>query len=206
MPDDNHPGGHLYEHLRGNKYIAKDNSVSLSRCVIVNCYHHPFCRIVWFRRGMLISDPLPSYHLPCRTCKIGNNTLIGSHTVISANASIHASVIGQRCTIGPGAVLRDAYIFDDTHVGAGAVVEGSIIGARVTLGDGARVPRGCLIADGVAIGANAKLRKFERVSKKREERSQNEGDGSDGDDEESDSELEEVEARTRPSLASCRCV
>ena len=31
VPDDNHPGGHSYEHLRGNKYIAKDNSVSLSR-------------------------------------------------------------------------------------------------------------------------------------------------------------------------------
>nr|VWO98676.1 Ribosomal RNA small subunit methyltransferase B (EC (16S rRNA m5C967 methyltransferase) (rRNA (cytosine-C(5)-)-methyltransferase RsmB) [Ganoderma boninense] len=168
VPDDNHPGGHLYEHLRGNKYIAKDNSVSLSR-----------------------------------TCKIGNNTLIGSHTVISANASVHASVIGQRCTIGPGAVLRDAYIFDDTHVGAGAVVEGSIIGARVTLGDGARVPRGCLIADGVAIGANAKLRKFERVSKRREVRPSREEDGSDGDDEESDSELEEVEARTRLSWPSC---
>ena len=31
VPDDTHPGGHSYEHLRGNKYIAKDNSVSLSR-------------------------------------------------------------------------------------------------------------------------------------------------------------------------------
>jgi translation initiation factor eIF-2B subunit epsilon len=31
VPDDNHPGGHSYEHLRGNKYIAKDNSVILSR-------------------------------------------------------------------------------------------------------------------------------------------------------------------------------
>ena len=35
VPDDNHPGGHLYEHLRGNKYIAKDNSVSLSRYVVI---------------------------------------------------------------------------------------------------------------------------------------------------------------------------
>jgi translation initiation factor eIF-2B subunit epsilon len=30
-PDNNHPGGHAYEHLRGNKYIAKDNSVVLAR-------------------------------------------------------------------------------------------------------------------------------------------------------------------------------
>ncbi|KAI0807445.1 nucleotide-diphospho-sugar transferase [Fomes fomentarius] len=161
VPDDNHPGGHSYEHLRGNKYIAKDNSVVLSR-----------------------------------TCKIGNNTLIGSHTSISENASIHASVIGKRCTIGRGAVLRDAYIFDDTHVGAGCLVEGSIVGARVRLGDGVRVPTGCVIADGVVIGEGAKLRKFERISKKREARVNVEDDGSDGDDEEDeDSELEEVEAQ-----------
>lgn len=139
---------------------------------------------------VLISHhPLPSP----RTCKIGNNTLIGSHTSISENASIHASVIGKRCKIGRGAVLRDAYIFDDTHVAAGCVVEGSIVGARVRLGDGVRVPTGCVIADGVVIGEGAKLRKFERISKKREARAIVEDDGSDGDDE--DSELEEVEAR-----------
>ncbi|KAI8998514.1 nucleotide-diphospho-sugar transferase [Trametes punicea] len=158
VPDDNHPGGHAYEHLRGNKYIAKDNSVVLSR-----------------------------------TCKIGNNTLIGSHTTIEANASVHASVIGQRCRIGSGAVLRNAYIFDDTNVGAGCVVEGSIIGARVRLGDRVRVPEGCLIADGVIIGEGAKLRKYERVSRKRE--AAKAGDGNDEDDEEEeDSDLEEVEA------------
>ncbi|KAI0709378.1 nucleotide-diphospho-sugar transferase [Earliella scabrosa] len=162
VPDDNHPGGHSYEHLRGNKYIAKDNSVVLSR-----------------------------------TCKIGNNTLIGSHTTISDNASIHASVIGKRCTIGRGAILRDAYIFDDTHIGAGCVVEGSIVGAGVKLGDGVRVPTGCLIADGVVIGEGARLRKFERVSRKREAQPTAEDDGSEGDDEDEedeDSELEEVEA------------
>jgi translation initiation factor eIF-2B subunit epsilon len=31
VPDDNHPGGHLYQHTRGNKYIASDNSVTLAR-------------------------------------------------------------------------------------------------------------------------------------------------------------------------------
>lgn len=34
VPDDNHPAGHSYEHTRGNKYIAKDNSVVLARSVI----------------------------------------------------------------------------------------------------------------------------------------------------------------------------
>jgi hypothetical protein len=34
VPDDNHPGGHHYEHQRGNKYIAT-GKVALSRCVLI---------------------------------------------------------------------------------------------------------------------------------------------------------------------------
>lgn len=33
VPDDNHPAGHSYEHRRGNKYIAADGLVTLSRWV-----------------------------------------------------------------------------------------------------------------------------------------------------------------------------
>ena len=33
VPDDNHPGGHIYEHTRGNRYIARDNTVVLARYV-----------------------------------------------------------------------------------------------------------------------------------------------------------------------------
>ena len=38
VPDDNHPGGHFYEHLRGNKYIAKDNTVVLSRYIYMRLF------------------------------------------------------------------------------------------------------------------------------------------------------------------------
>ncbi len=58
------------------------------------------------------------------------------------------------------------------------------------------MPNGCIIADGVVIGEGARLRNFERVSKKRGASSKAVGDGSDGDDEDDeDSELEEIEAR-----------
>lgn len=33
VPDDNYPSGQAYDHLRGNKYVPKDNSVVLSRSV-----------------------------------------------------------------------------------------------------------------------------------------------------------------------------
>lgn len=31
VPDDNHPSGHVYQHRRGNRYVPRDNSVTLAR-------------------------------------------------------------------------------------------------------------------------------------------------------------------------------
>lgn len=172
VPDDNHPGGHAYEHLRGNRYIAKDNTVVLSR-----------------------------------TCKVGNNTLIGSSTQVFDNAQIISSVIGQRCRIGPGTIISNSYVFDGTTIGANCVIENSIIGSKVNIKDKSRVERGCLISDGVILGPEAKLRPFERVSKRRDTEGSNDGDeeeeeesededeedGEDGDDDEEDGDEEEDE-------------
>ncbi|KAG1891245.1 nucleotide-diphospho-sugar transferase [Suillus subluteus] len=162
VPDDNHPGGHSYEHLRGNKYIAKDNSVILSR-----------------------------------TCKIGNNTLIGSKSQIADNAQVIASVLGQRL------VVRNSYLFDGAVVGPNCVVEHSIIGSGVHIKEHTRVERGCLIADGVVVGPQAKLAPFSRLSKRRQdsdeedeefEDAEEECQEDDDDEDEVDSELEDVEA------------
>ncbi|OAX43545.1 nucleotide-diphospho-sugar transferase [Rhizopogon vinicolor AM-OR11-026] len=184
VPDDNHPGGHSYEHLRGNKYIAKDNSVILSR-----------------------------------TCKIGNNTLIGSKSQIADNAQVTASVLGQRCTVGAGSIVRNSYLFDGVVIGPNCVVEHSIIGSGVQIKERTRVERGCLIADGVVVGPHARLAPFSRLSKRRsdgdeddededddqeqadeedeedeEDNESDDGDDEDEDEDEVDSELEEVEA------------
>ncbi|KAG1782724.1 nucleotide-diphospho-sugar transferase [Suillus placidus] len=181
VPDDNHPGGHSYEHLRGNKYIAKDNSVILSR-----------------------------------TCKIGNNTLIGSKSQIADNAQVTASVLGQRCIVGAGSIVRNSYLFDGAVIGPNCVVEHSIIGSGVHIKESTRVERGCLIADGVVVGPQAKLVPFSRLSKRREDSDEedeefedaeehceaeddDDDEGEDADDEdEVDSELEDVEANQDP--------
>lgn len=126
-----------------------------------------------------------------RTAKVGPNTLIGAHTSIADGANISGSVIGQRCKIGPGAVLKGAYIFDDTEIGAGALVENSIVGSGVWIGESSIVRTGCLIADGVVLGKNARLVRFDRVSRRRDL-----VDGESTDGEEDEEEWEMVEART----------
>ncbi|KII88609.1 hypothetical protein PLICRDRAFT_689604 [Plicaturopsis crispa FD-325 SS-3] len=156
VPDDNHPGGHAYEHNRGNRYIAKDNTVVLSR-----------------------------------TCKIGNNTLIGSSTQVFDGVQVIASVIGQRCTIGAGSVIRNSYIFDDTTIGPNCFISNSIVGANVHIKEDSRVESGCLVGDDVVVGPHARLAPFERVSKTREKRESAADD--DGEESDEDSELEDAE-------------
>ncbi|KAG2367497.1 nucleotide-diphospho-sugar transferase [Suillus spraguei] len=170
VPDDNHPGGHSYEHLRGNKYIAKDNSVILSR-----------------------------------TCKIGNNTLIGSKSQIADNAQVTASVLGQRCIVGAGSVVRNSYLFDGAVIGPNCVVEHSIIGSGVHIKERTRVERGCLIADGVVVGPQATLAPFSRLSKRRQDSDEDDEEFEDAEEQHEeedevkvDSELEDVEANQDP--------
>ena len=185
VPDDNHPGGHIYEHTRGNRYIAKDTSVILARSV------DQFNKFY-------IKNKLTNYTY-ARTCNIGTNTLIGSSTQVAENVQIIASVIGQNCTIGAGSIIKNSYIFENTIIGARCVVERSIISAGVVVKDGSHVPLGCLIAEGVVIGPDAMLDPYERLSVKRNEiiGAGGNGDGiddNDDDDDDDDSDIEEVEA------------
>ena len=133
-----------------------------------------------------------------RTCKIGNNTLLGPSTQIHDEAQVTTSTIGARCSIGAATVLRNAYIFDDVAVGPNCVLESCIIGAGVQIGEGSRISRGSLVADGVKLGPGTVLRSFDRVSKRRQKPTQTtigestteEDDSDEGD---ADSELEEAE-------------
>ncbi len=174
VPDNNYPGGHAYEHIRGNKYFAKDSTVTLGR------YDHLLNGIIETR-------------VVHRTSKIGNNTLIGSSTSVSEDVQISSSVIGRNCVIGPGSIIIDSYLFDGVTIGPECVIEKSIIGEGATVKDSSHITKGCLIGDEVVVGPEALLESFDRLSKRR---LRLEGDV-DEDEEDEDSDLEEVEASTR---------
>lgn len=125
-----------------------------------------------------------------RTSYVGPLTLLGPGVSISQDARVSSSVLGSNCIINQGAVVSDSYLWDDVHVEAGCVVEGSILGRGVKVLKGSRIERGCLVADGVVVGPDARLRRLARVSAKRGSVKRPVED----DDEEEDSELEDVEA------------
>jgi translation initiation factor eIF-2B subunit epsilon len=135
-----------------------------------------------------------------RTCKIGNNTLIGPSTRVYDEAQVTTSTIGARCSIGAATVLRNAYIFNDVTIGPNCVLESCIIGAGVQVGEGSRIARGSLVADGVKLGPGTVLRSFDRASKRRQKSTPttigNSTEEDESDEGDADSELEEAEQST----------
>ncbi|KAH8117331.1 nucleotide-diphospho-sugar transferase [Phellopilus nigrolimitatus] len=130
-----------------------------------------------------------------RTSHVGPLTLLGPGTSIAADARVSGSVLGANCVLGQGAVVTDSILWDDVRVEHGCVVEGSVLGRGVVVLAGSRVDRGCLIADGVVIGPEARVKRLTRVSRKR----RTVGEGGKADEDE-DEELEDVEAAQTDEL------
>ncbi len=85
---------------------------------------------------------------------------IGDYTNIQDNAVIHvdpthSATIGDRVTIGHGAVVHGATVGNNTVIGMGAVVlNGARIGENCIVAAGAVVPEGRKVHDGTIVYGN----------------------------------------------------
>jgi carbonic anhydrase/acetyltransferase-like protein (isoleucine patch superfamily) len=86
--------------------------------------------------------------------------VIGKGTAVEEGAIIHApphevSYIGERVTIGHGAIIHSAKIGNSSVIGMGAILSiRSEIGAKTIIAEGAVVKMRQVIADGVVAGGN----------------------------------------------------
>jgi len=93
-----------------------------------------------------------------------NRIVVGHHTNIQDNAVLHLAdrfpcIVGNRVTIGHGAIVHACKVGDEVLVGMGAVIldgavigKQSIIGARALVTQGTKIPPGSLV-----LGAPAKV-------------------------------------------------
>ncbi|KIL69661.1 hypothetical protein M378DRAFT_184070 [Amanita muscaria Koide BX008] len=123
VPDDNYPGGQRYEHVRGNRYLAKDNTVVLART----------CKIG--TNTLIGSSTRISEDVQIHASVIGQNCIIGAgtiikncyifdHTTIGANCILEKSIIGSNVNLKDNSsVPRGCLIADSVIVGPGAKLE-----------------------------------------------------------------------------------
>ncbi|HEV3090297.1 MAG TPA: NDP-sugar synthase [Candidatus Cybelea sp.] len=84
--------------------------------------------------------------------------------VVDASATIGPNVVlGQGCSVGAGAAVRESVLWDRVSVGSGAVIEEAILASRVIVGPKARVGRGSVIGHDVTIEPGATIDPGSRV-------------------------------------------
>ncbi|MBK8230043.1 MAG: gamma carbonic anhydrase family protein [Candidatus Eisenbacteria bacterium] len=93
--------------------------------------------------------------------RIGRETNIQDNCVVHVTADTHSVSIGDRVTVGHGAIIHGATLEDGCLIGMGAQIldgarvgEGSLIGAGSLVAPGDRIPPGVL-----ALGSPAKVRR-----------------------------------------------
>jgi gamma-carbonic anhydrase len=93
--------------------------------------------------------------------RIGDEVSIQDNSVVHVTGGAHATIVGDRVTVGHSAVLHGCTIEDDCIIGMGAVImDRARIGRRCIVGAGALVTPGTDIPEGhLVIGSPARAKR-----------------------------------------------
>lgn len=93
--------------------------------------------------------------------RIGRHTNIQDNCVVHVFKNLHSTHIGDRVTVGHGAILHGCRIDDDCLIGMGAVIlNGAHIGSDSIVAAGAVVPEGAVVPSGsLVMGVPGKVRR-----------------------------------------------
>jgi bifunctional UDP-N-acetylglucosamine pyrophosphorylase / glucosamine-1-phosphate N-acetyltransferase len=101
--------------------------------------------------GATVIDP--------RRLDVRGSVEVGRDALLDVNVVLEGGVkLGDRVRIGPGCVIRDAVIGDDTEVFAHCVVDNAVIGASCRIGPFARIRPASTLAANVHIGNFVELK------------------------------------------------
>jgi len=93
--------------------------------------------------------------------RIGNRTNIQDGTIVHVMRDTHPTTIGDRVTIGHGAVVHGCTLEDRVLIGMGAIVlNGAVVGSESIVAAGTLVPEGMVIPPrSLVMGSPAKVRR-----------------------------------------------
>jgi len=98
----------------------------------------------WMLAGVTVIDPGSTY--------VETTVKIGMDSVLQPNTHLRGStVIGERCVIGPGTIIEDTRVGDDSVILA-SVLEGAEVGSHVGMGPFCHLRKGAHLSDHVHMG------------------------------------------------------
>src|ERR1039458_2748213 len=129
-------------------YLKAHNDV-LDRKVVVEMDGFPLRPGVWLGKGSTL-DPSAQVEGPALigdNCSIGPGAVIGQYTTL-----------GDNVRVADAAEVRHSMIGDNCYIGAGARVEGAAVGGAGARRGGARCEPGAVLGENCLIGAGAEVR------------------------------------------------
>lgn len=106
------------------------------------------------RQGVTLLDPA--------RLDIRGDVQVGRDVVIDVNVILEGRVrIGNNCSIGPHAILRDVELGDSVEVKANSIIENAVISAACVIGPFARIRPGTVLAREVHIGNFVEIKNSE---------------------------------------------
>lgn len=93
--------------------------------------------------------------------RVGAETSIQDGTVLHVTGGIHATIVGDRVTVGHSVTLHGCTVADECIIGMGAtILDRAVIGMHCIVGAGALVTPGTEIPEGhLAVGAPARVKR-----------------------------------------------
>lgn len=91
--------------------------------------------------------------------RIGEAVSVQDNTVVHVTGGQHATIVGDRVTVGHSVVLHGCEVGDESLIGMGAILmDRAVIGKHCVVGAGALVTPGTEIPDGhLALGSPARV-------------------------------------------------
>jgi carbonic anhydrase/acetyltransferase-like protein (isoleucine patch superfamily) len=107
---------------------------------------------VWY--GVVLRGDV--YHI-----RIGEETSIQDNSVVHVTSGSHATIVGNRVTVGHSVVLHGCTVEDECIIGMGAVVmDRAVIGRGSIVGAGALVTPGTIVEPGqLVLGSPARAKR-----------------------------------------------
>ncbi|KAJ7156068.1 nucleotide-diphospho-sugar transferase [Mycena crocata] len=182
VPDDNHPGGHVYQHSRGNKYIAADNSVSLARTSKVG------------NNTLIGASTKILENVQIIGSVIGQNCVIGAGSIIDGSYIFDGTVIGAQCVVKRSIIGAGVTIKEKTRIEKGCLVgDGVVVGPLAVLDPFERLSKRRVASSEENEEENDEDEGEDEDEDEDEDGNEDEDEGEDDEDED-DSDIEEIEA------------
>ena len=108
--------------------------------------------------GVYLSHSAKNYK-----AQIEKNVIVGPESTLGRESTVRDSVIGTKCEIKSGCVIRNSHIWDEVTIERNCTIDGAVLCSGVTVKEGTVITPDCILSYDTTVGPNITLKRGTRV-------------------------------------------